>query len=86
MERGSGGEYPLVPTDKTISTELLRYLEKEKLSISSFANKSGINSGILSRFINGNQPLSVVKALFCRHLKKHLGCKLASVLYRRQFV
>lgn len=49
----------MVPTDRTISTELLRYLEKEKLSISSFAIKSGINSGTLSRFINGNQPLSV---------------------------
>ncbi|KOP64863.1 DNA-binding protein [Bacillus sp. FJAT-18019] len=49
----------MVPTDRTISTELLRYLEKEKLSISSFANISGINSGTLSRFINGNQPLSV---------------------------
>ncbi|WP_433938513.1 helix-turn-helix domain-containing protein [Paenibacillus lautus] len=34
-------------------------MEKEKLSISSFAIKSGINSGTLSRFINGNQPLSV---------------------------
>ncbi|MBT2763366.1 helix-turn-helix transcriptional regulator [Paenibacillus sp. ISL-20] len=50
----------MVPTDRTISTELLRYLEKEKLSISSFAIKSGINSGTLSRFINGNQPLSVL--------------------------
>ncbi|WP_251035863.1 XRE family transcriptional regulator [Paenibacillus sp. ISL-20] len=35
-------------------------MEKEKLSISSFAIKSGINSGTLSRFINGNQPLSVL--------------------------
>lgn len=49
----------MVPIDRTISTELLRYLEKEKLSISSFANISGINSGTLSRFINGNHLLSV---------------------------
>lgn len=49
----------LVPTDITISMELLRYMKKEKLSISSFANKSGINSGTLSRFINGQQPLSL---------------------------
>ncbi|WP_235439732.1 XRE family transcriptional regulator [Paenibacillus sp. DMB20] len=47
----------LVPTD--ISTELLRYIKKEALSISSFANKSGINSGTLSRFINRQQPLSL---------------------------
>jgi transcriptional regulator with XRE-family HTH domain len=49
----------LIPTDTTISTELLRYLKKENLSISSFANKSRINSGTLSRFIKGQQPLSV---------------------------
>ncbi|KKO54316.1 DNA-binding protein [Paenibacillus sp. DMB20] len=47
----------MVPTD--ISTELLRYIKKEALSISSFANKSGINSGTLSRFINRQQPLSL---------------------------
>ncbi|WP_339292462.1 helix-turn-helix transcriptional regulator [Paenibacillus sp. FSL W8-0187] len=49
----------MIPTDTTISTELLRYLKKENLSISSFANKSRINSGTLSRFIKGQQPLSV---------------------------
>lgn len=49
----------MLPTDTTISTELLRYLKKENLSISAFANKSRINSGTLSRFIKGQQPLSV---------------------------
>ncbi|MGG3284489.1 helix-turn-helix domain-containing protein [Paenibacillus solani] len=49
----------MISIDRTISTEVLRYLQKEKLSLSSFAMKSGINSGTLSRFINGNQPLSV---------------------------
>jgi len=51
----------LLPTDTTISKELLRYLKEENLSISSFANKSRINSGTLSRFIKGQQPLSVSK-------------------------
>ncbi|MFE0556588.1 helix-turn-helix domain-containing protein [Paenibacillus sp. NPDC058910] len=50
---------PLVPTDISISTELVKYIEKENLSISSFANRAGINSGTLSRFINGQQQLSV---------------------------
>ncbi|MGG3284381.1 helix-turn-helix domain-containing protein [Paenibacillus solani] len=49
----------LAPTDISISTELVKYIEKENLSISSFANRAGINSGTLSRFINGQQPLSV---------------------------
>lgn len=49
----------MIPTDTTISTELLRYLNRENLSISSFAKKSRINSGTLSRFIKGQQPLSV---------------------------
>lgn len=49
----------MAPTDISISTELVKYIEKENLSISSFANRAGINSGTLSRFINGQQPLSV---------------------------
>lgn len=49
----------MVPTDRTISTELLRYLKKEQLSISTFAIKSGINSGTLNRFINRYQPSPV---------------------------
>lgn len=49
----------LLPTEATISRELLRYLEKEQLSITSFANRAGINSGTLSRFIKGQQALSV---------------------------
>ncbi|MEX3618887.1 helix-turn-helix domain-containing protein [Paenibacillus glucanolyticus] len=48
------------PTDnKTISAELLRYLKQENLTISFFADKSGINSGTLSRIINGQQTISV---------------------------
>ncbi|SMF90280.1 Helix-turn-helix [Paenibacillus uliginis N3/975] len=47
------------PADKTISAELIRYIKKENISISSFADKSGINSGTLSRIINGNQSISV---------------------------
>lgn len=49
----------MLPTEATISRELLRYLEKEQLSITSFANRAGINSGTLSRFIKGQQALSV---------------------------
>lgn len=45
--------------DRTISAKVLRFLENEGLSLSTFAIRSGINSGTLSRFLNGNQPLSV---------------------------
>ncbi|OMP68804.1 transcriptional regulator, partial [Agrobacterium tumefaciens] len=47
------------PTDRTISSELLRYLRQENVTISFFADKSGINSGTLSRIINGQQSISV---------------------------
>ncbi|WP_342351965.1 helix-turn-helix transcriptional regulator, partial [Paenibacillus campinasensis] len=49
----------LALTNISISTELVKYIEQENLSISSFAHRAGINSGTLSRFINGQQRLSV---------------------------
>jgi transcriptional regulator with XRE-family HTH domain len=49
----------LEPTDRTISSELLRYLKQENVTISFFADKSGMNSGTLSRIINGQQSISV---------------------------
>lgn len=49
----------MVLTDITISTELLRYMKRENMNISAFAMKSGVNSGTLSRFLNGQLQLSV---------------------------
>lgn len=45
--------------DKTIRTEFLYYIEENKILLYHFAEKSGINSGTLSRVINGSQPISV---------------------------
>lgn len=58
MEYGLG-VILLALTDISISTELVKYIEQENLSISSFAHRAGINSGTLSRFINGQLRLSV---------------------------
>lgn len=45
--------------DKTIRTEFLHYIEESKILLYHFAERSGINSGTLSRVINGSQPISV---------------------------
>ncbi|KGP77413.1 MULTISPECIES: hypothetical protein [Paenibacillus] len=44
---------------KTIRTELLHYIDQNKLLIYHFAEKSGINSGTLSRIINGSKPMPI---------------------------
>lgn len=44
---------------KTIRSEFLRYINENKILIYHFAEKSGINSGTLSRVIHGSQPFSV---------------------------
>ncbi|PAK49639.1 helix-turn-helix transcriptional regulator [Paenibacillus sp. 7541] len=49
----------MVPTDFTISTALLRYMEENHVSISAFAALSGVNSGTLSRFLHAQLQLSV---------------------------
>ncbi|MET3832561.1 transcriptional regulator with XRE-family HTH domain [Paenibacillus sp. DS2363] len=63
VERGNsvfleGGIF-LSIIDKTIRTEFLHYIEENKILLYHFAEKSGINSGTLSRVINGSQPVSV---------------------------
>lgn len=44
---------------KTIRSEFLSYINENKILIYHFAEKSGINSGTLSRVIHGSQPFSV---------------------------
>lgn len=51
-----------VENQQTIRSELLNYIDENQLLIYHFAEKSGINSGTLSRFINGSQ-LIPIKAL-----------------------
>ncbi len=48
----------------TIRDQLAAYLSKHGLSINRFAETSGINSGTLSRIMNGHQPISM------RHLER----------------
>ncbi|MEK3682182.1 helix-turn-helix domain-containing protein [Paenibacillus sp. FSL R10-2736] len=43
----------------TIRDQLVDYLSKHELSINQFAIRSGINSGTLSRIINGHQPIAM---------------------------
>ncbi|SEN91234.1 hypothetical protein [Paenibacillus sp. OK076] len=51
-----------VKTQQTIRAELLNYIEENQMLVYHFAEISGINSGTLSRFINGSQ-LIPIKAL-----------------------
>ncbi|QKS55505.1 XRE family transcriptional regulator [Paenibacillus barcinonensis] len=51
-----------VITQKSIREELLNYIEENQMLVYHFAEISGINSGTLSRFINGSQ-LIPIKAL-----------------------
>lgn len=44
---------------QTIQSELAAYLKANNLTISQFAEISGINSGTLSRIINGNRSISM---------------------------
>lgn len=53
------GDIFLSIIDKTIRTEFLHYIEENKILLYHFAEQSGINSGTLSRVINGSQPISV---------------------------
>ncbi|MCZ1267697.1 MULTISPECIES: transcriptional regulator [Paenibacillus] len=44
---------------KTIRSELLNYIDQHEIILYRFSELSGINSGTLSRIINGSQPISV---------------------------
>ena len=44
---------------KTIRTEFLRYIKDNNILLYHFTEKTGINSGTLSRVVNGLQPISV---------------------------
>ncbi|WP_151735604.1 helix-turn-helix domain-containing protein [Paenibacillus tengchongensis] len=43
----------------TILTEIEDYIERENLTISKFAERSGMHSGTLSNIINGNRPIAM---------------------------
>ena len=43
----------------TIRDQLAGHLSKQGMSINQFAIRSGINSGTLSRIINGHQPIAM---------------------------
>ncbi|GAB6928924.1 hypothetical protein JCM10914A_29070 [Paenibacillus sp. JCM 10914] len=45
--------------NKTIIDHILLYLNQNQMNISSFAAQSGINSGTLSRYLQGQQAISV---------------------------
>lgn len=43
----------------TIRDQLAKYLSERSMSINHFAEQSGINSGTLSRIVNGHQPIAM---------------------------
>ncbi|WP_162551208.1 helix-turn-helix domain-containing protein [Paenibacillus tepidiphilus] len=43
----------------TILTEIEDYIERENLTISKFAERSGMHSGTLSNIVNGNRPIAM---------------------------
>ncbi|WP_019914960.1 helix-turn-helix domain-containing protein [Paenibacillus sp. HW567] len=43
----------------TIRDQLAQYLSERSMSINHFAEQSGINSGTLSRIVNGHQPIAM---------------------------
>jgi transcriptional regulator with XRE-family HTH domain len=49
----------MVPTKTTIRDALAMYLSQRGMSINQFAGQSGINSGTLSRVLNGQQPIAM---------------------------
>lgn len=48
-----------IEKQQTIRSLLLNYIDNNQLLIYHFAENSGINSGTLSRFINGSQPVPI---------------------------
>ncbi|WP_246054323.1 helix-turn-helix domain-containing protein [Paenibacillus anaericanus] len=57
---------------KTIRAELEDYLKKNYITINQFAEVSGVNSGTLSSFINGNRSISIPKL---DHITEGMGLK-----------